>query len=229
VCQQIKQKTMKRFILSFLLLIPVFAVFGQKHIRLSFTGSPSVNWMGTDNSAADREKSILGYDFGLNGDFYFSEDERYSLLTGLLITNIGGEIAYRGNSDFSFAGVTLPAVSKIKYRLRYVEIPLAIKLKTDHFQRTSYWGLFGLSTMLNIASKGTSDNGLLKKSSINEEIGLLNLAMNVGIGFDYDLGGSNSVSTGLIFQNGLIDVTTNNSFSDKTIINSLKLKIGLIF
>lgn len=220
---------MKRFILSFLLLILAFAGFSQKHIRLSFTGSPSVNWMGTNNTVADREKSILGYDFGLNGDFYFSEDERYSLLTGLLITNIGGEIAYRGNSDFSFAGVTLPAVSKIKYRLRYVEIPLAIKLKTDHFQRTSYWGLFGLSTMLNIESKGTSDNGLLKKSSINEEIGLLNLAMNVGIGFDYDLGGSNSVSTGLIFQNGLIDVTTNNAFSDKTIINSLKLKIGLIF
>lgn len=220
---------MKRFILSFLLLALVFAGFCQKHVRLSFTGIPSVNWMGTNNTAADREKSILGYDFGLNGDFYFSEDERYSLLTGLLVTNIGGEIAYRGNSDFSFAGVTLPAVSKIKYRLRYVEIPLAIKLKTDHFQRTSYWGLFGLSTMLNIESKGTSDNGLLKKSSINDEIGLLNLAMNVGIGLDYDLGGSNSVSTGLIFQNGLIDVTTNNSFSDKTIINSLKLKIGLIF
>lgn len=220
---------MKRFILSFLLLTLVFAGFSQKHIRLSFTGSPSVNWMGTNNTVADREKSILGYDFGLNGDFYFSEDERYSLLTGLLITNIGGEIAYRGNSDFSFAGVTLPAVSKIKYRLRYVEIPLAIKLKTDHFQRTSYWGLFGLSTMLNIESKGTSDNGLLKKSSINDEIGLLNLAMNVGIGLDYDLGGSNSVSTGIIFQNGLIDVTTNNAFSDKTIINSFKLKIGLIF
>ena len=47
--------------------------------------------------------------------------------------------------------------------------------------------------------------------------------------FDFDLGGSNSVSTGLIFQNGLMDVTTDNSFVDKTIINSLKLRVGLIF
>lgn len=220
---------MKQLIFSVIILITVSSAFGQKHIRLSFSGSPSVNWMSTNNSSADREKSIIGYDFGLNGDFYFSEDERYSLLTGLLITNIGGEIAYRGQSDFRFSGVTLPAVSKIKYRLRYLEVPLAIKLKTDQFQRSSYWGLFGVSAMLNIESKGDSDDGSLRKASIGDEVGPFNLAMNVGIGLDYDLGRSNAISTGLIFQNGLIDVTTDNAFNDKTIINSLRLKIGLIF
>jgi len=47
---------------------------------------------------------------------------------------------------------------------------------------------------------------------------------------DFDLGGNNSVTAGLIFQNGLVDVTTNNeAFADKTILNSLKIKIGLIF
>jgi hypothetical protein len=83
--------------------------------------------------------------------------------------------------------------------------------------------------MVNIAAKGTSNDGTLKKANINNEVSPVNLAMNVGIGFDYDIGGNNSVSTGLIFQNGLMDVTTDNAFSDKTIINSLKLKIGLIF
>ncbi|MDP3644683.1 MAG: outer membrane beta-barrel protein [Bacteroidota bacterium] len=220
---------MKRFILSFLFLALVFAGFGQKHIRLSFTGSPTVNWMTTNNSSAGREKSILGYDFGLNADFYFAEDERYSLLTGLLITNTGGEIAYRGNSDFQFAGVTLPAMSRIKYLLRYIELPITIKLKTDQFRRSSYWGQLGFSGMVNIGSKGDSNDGTFKKANINDEMGLFNLAMNVGIGFDFDLGTSNSVSTGLIFQNGLIDITTNNAFTDKTIINSLKLRIALIF
>ena len=223
------KKAMKRFILSFLFLAIVFAGLGQKHIRLSFTGSPSVNWMATDNTVAGGEKSKLGYDFGLNADFYFAEDERYSLFTGLLITNTGGEIAYRAHSDFQFAGVTLPAVSRIKYRLRYIEIPLAIKLKTDQIRRTSYWGMFGLSGMVNIGSKGDNNNGTLKKASINDEINPFNLAMNVGIGFDFDLGSSNSISTGLIFQNGLIDVTTNHAFNDKTIINSLKIRIALIF
>lgn len=226
---QTKQKAMKQFILSFLFFTLISSGFSQKHIRLSFSGSPSINWMGTNNRDADTKNIIVGYDFGVNGDLYFSADERYSLFTGLLISNIGGEIGYHENSGFQFAGLTLPAESKIKYRLRYVEIPMSIKLKTDQFRRTSYWGLFGLSGMISIGSKGFSTDGTLKKASINDEINPFNLAMNVGAGFDFDLGSSNSVSAGLIFQNGLVDVTTNNAFNDKTIINSLKLKVGLIF
>lgn len=220
---------MKRFILSAFLIAFVLAGFSQKHVKLSFTGSPSINWMSTNNPEAEREKSILGYDFGLNSDVYFSADERYSLLTGIQISNIGGEVSYQTSSDFKFAGKTLPPLSKIKYQLRYIEIPLAIKLKTDQFRRNRYWALFGLSPMININAKGDSNDGQLKKSNINDEVNLFNLAMNVGIGFDFDLGGNNSVTAGLIFQNGLIDVTTDNAFNDKTVVNSLKLKVGLIF
>jgi len=220
---------MKQFILSCLLIATVVTGYGQYHLRLSFVGDPSVNWMRTSNSSTENGKSMLGYDFGLNGDFYFSEDERYSFSTGLQISNTGGEISYHSNSPFGFSGATLPAISKIKYQIRYLEIPFAIKLRTDQFNRAKYWGLFGLSAMVNIAAKGTSNDGTLKKANINDEISPINLAMNVGIGFDYDIGGNNSVSTGLIFQNGLMDITTDNAFADKTIINSLKLKIGLIF
>lgn len=220
---------MKRLILSCFLIATVIIGYSQKHVRLSFVGDPSVNWMRTSNSSTENGKSTLGYDFGLNGDFYFSEDERYSLSTGIQISNTGGELSYHSNSNFRFSGSTLPAVSKIKYQIRYVEIPLAIKLRTDQFNRVKYWGVLGLSGMLKISSKGTSNDGTLKKANISDEVNLFNLAMNMGVGFDYDLGGSNSVTTGLIFQNGLMDVTTDNAFSDKTIINSLKLKIGLIF
>jgi hypothetical protein len=221
---------MKHLILSCLLIASASSVFSQRLIRLSFVGDPSVNWMRTSDSNTENGKSMLGYDFGLNADYYFSEDERYSLSTGVQISNTGGEISYHSSSAPTFAGTTFSSlITKVKYQIRYVEIPLALKLKTDQFNRAKYWGLFGLSAMVNIGSKGTSNDGALKKANINDEVNLFNLAMNVGIGFDYDLGGNNAVTTGLIFQNGLMDVTTDNAFSDKTIINSLKLKIGLIF
>lgn len=221
---------MKQFtLLSLLIFFLTGTVYSQKNIQLSFSGSPSVNWMSTTNPDAENGKPMLGYDFGLNGDFYFSNNQRYSLLTGLQISNIGGETSFKRSSDFLFSGNILPGISKIKYRLRYVEVPLAIKLKTDQFHRTKYWGQFGLATMINIDSKADSNDGTLKKASINDEVQLFNLAMIIGAGFDFDLGGSNAVTAGLVFQNGLMDVTTNNAFSDKTIINSLKLKIGLIF
>jgi len=220
---------MKRIILTCFLITTIITGFGQKHIRLSFTADPSVNWMRTSNSSTENGKPLLGYDFGLNGDCYFSEDERYSVNTGIQISNTGGEISYQSSSGFPFSGKTLSPFSKIKYRIRYVEIPFAIKLKTDEFNRARYWGLFGFSAMLNIGANGTSNDGILNKANISDEVSPINLAMNVGIGFDFDLGGNNAISTGLVFQNGLMDVTTDNAFSDKTIINSLKLKIGLIF
>jgi hypothetical protein len=220
---------MKRIILFSVLLTLCITSWGQTKLQLSFTASPSVNWMRSTNQSADKQNPVLGYDFGLSGDVFFSENERYSLVTGLQILNTGGKISYRTNEAFQFSGESLPSSTSIRYRLRYVEVPLAIKLKTDQFHRVRYWGQFGLSTMVNIGANGDSSDGTFRKSNINDEINLFNLAMNVGAGFDFDLGGNNSVTAGLIFQNGLIDVTTNNYFTDKTIINSLKLKVGLIF
>ena len=220
---------MKRVILSTLLMIITAIGFGQKHIRLSFVGSPSTNWMVSDNTSVSDKSQTFGYDFGLNADFYFTGDERYSLLTGLLISNTGGQLSYQNDAGFSFSGETLPAKVNIRYRLRYVEIPFSLKLKTDQFRRIRYWGQLGLTGMVNISAKADSNEGTFSKTNINDEINLFNLDMNMGAGIDYDLNSSNSITAGLVFQNGLIDVTTNNAFSDKTIVNSLKLKIGLNF
>lgn len=221
---------MKRIALITAMLAIVLTTWGQTRMQLSFNASPSVNWMSTNNQLAYKEKLVLGYDFGLTGDIFFTENERYSLTTGLQILNTGGAISYRTSGPFEFSGVTLPPSTQIRYRLRYVEVPLAIKLKTDQFHRVRYWGQFGLSTMVNIGAKGDSDDGKLKRASIHDEINLFNLAMNVGAGFDFDLGGNNSITAGLIFHNGLMDVTTdNNTFTDKTIINSVKIRLGLIF
>lgn len=220
---------MKQITLIVFLFAIALTSWGKPRVLLSFTGSPSINWMSTNNRIAEREKMFMGYDFGINGDVYFSDSERYSLLTGVQIINTGGEISYRTTDPFQFSGATLPPLAKIKYMLRYLEIPLAIKLKTDQFRRIRYWGQFGLSGMLNIGAKGDSNDGTFVKTNINDEINLFNVSMDVGAGFDFDLGGNNSVTAGLIFQNGLVDVTTDNAFTDKTIVNSLKVRIGVIF
>ncbi len=220
---------MKRITLFSIFFILALTSWSQTRLKLSFTGSPSVNWMRTDNQYADKEKIVLGYDFGLSGDIFFTENERYAINTGLQILNTGGAISYRTNAPFEFSGATLPPSTKIRYRLRYVEVPLTIKLKTDQFHRTRYWGQFGMSSMVNIGANGDSSDGTLKKDNIHDEINLFNLAMNVGLGFDFDLGSTNSLSVGLIFHNGLTDVTTDTYFTDKTIINSLKIRLGLIF
>ena len=221
---------MKLITLLTVLMIYSISSWSQTRMQLSFSASPSLNWMNTDNRDVNREKVVLGYDFGLIGDIYFAESERYALQTGLLVLNTGGKISYRMNNNFNFSGVEMDPDADIRYRLRYLEVPFSIKLKTDEFHRAYYWGIFGLSGMVNIGARGDSDDGLLRKASIHDEVNLFNIAMNVGLGFDYDLGSSNSASVGLVFQNGLADVTTDSdALTDKTIINSLKVRLALIF
>lgn len=217
--------------ITFIALLMIFFLnsWGQTRMQLAFTASPSVNWMNTNNRDVNREKIVLGYDFGLLGDIFFTESDRYALQTGLVVVNAGGNISYRADQPFSFAGETMPRDVNIKYRLRYLDIPFNIKLKTNEFHRAYYWGLFGLSGMVNIGARGDSNEGTLLKSSIHDEVNMFNIGMNVGVGFDYDISSSNSASIGLVFQNGLADVTTDNAFVDKTVLNSLKVRLALIF
>lgn len=220
---------MKQLTLITLLMVFFFNSWGQTHMKLAFTASPSVNWLNTSNRDVNREKIVLGYDFGLIGDIFFAESDRYALQTGLLVVNTGGNLSYHTDQPFPFAGETMPRDVNIKYTLRYLDIPFNIKLRTNEFHRTYYWGLFGLSGMVNIGARGDSNEGTLLKSSIHDEINMFNVGMNVGAGFDYEIGSSNLVSVGLVFQNGLADVTTDNAFIDKTVLNSLKVRLALIF
>jgi len=83
--------------------------------------------------------------------------------------------------------------------------------------------------MVNIQAKGTSNDLVLDKNTINDEVNMFNMALNVGLGFEYDLGGNNAVTVGLIFKNGLMDITSNADIDDRCIMNTLKLKLGIVF
>lgn len=220
---------MKQITVLAALIVFSLCSWGQARMELSFTTGPSVNWMSTDNRSVRTQKAIMGYDFGIISDVFFSENEHYSLLTGLQVVNTGGTLSFRPNPSFTFNGETFSQPVDIKYNLRYLEVPFSLKLKTDQFHRVYYWGVFGLSGLVNVGANGTTNDGIFKRTNIRDEINMFNLGMNVGVGFDFDLGGNNAFSAGLIFQNGLTDVTTNNYFVDKTIVNSLKIRLGLIF
>ena len=155
---------MKR-IFSAIAFLFVFSVLqAQPNIELSFNASPSLNWMSSDIKEVKKGQAILGYDFGIDADFYFAQSEQYSFGTGILITSAGGELDFQTDDSFNFAGEQLEPYTKVKYFLRYLEIPAVIKMKTSQFHRTTFWGQFGLSGMVNIGAKGTSNDAILDKN-----------------------------------------------------------------
>lgn len=220
---------MKRIISLSVFLMVCVVSFAQAPFQLSFTASPSVNWMSPEGEGVQNNKSKLGYEFGVGGDFYFDQEMRYAFSTGLLVSQTGGELSYNVDAEtFDFAGVTLDSGRSIRYRLQYIEIPYALKMRTKQFYRWNYWALFGLSSSIKISAKGDSSDKQLDKTDIGNEVKLFNTALNIGIGGEYDLGERNSLVLGLIYKDGLMDVTKS-SLGGKTTVNSFTFKLSFVF
>ncbi len=220
---------MKKLIFLVGLILISVCVFSQKPFQLSFSTGPSVNWMSSGGSGLSAGDVRAGYDFGVVADIFFDDRQRYAVTTGLLLNNTGGELEYHNSSAFDFAGKTLNPAASITFHLKYLEVPMAVKLKTSQFRRWIYWGQFGLSGFVNVGAKGDSNDGVLDKSDIQDEIRLFHIATNVGAGADFDLGSGNALTFGIVYKDGLSDVTKNHFPDGKITVNSVTLKIGLIF
>jgi hypothetical protein len=195
----------------FLLALSATAQSDYQKVRLAFMLNPQVSWMKSDNKQIESGGSYLGYNFGFCLDRFFAPN--YAFTTGLTINSTGGELkSTLATSDFPK-----------KYRLKYIDIPWGLKLKTNDAKRTVFYGQFGLNTQINIkAVDGNGDN-------INKEVGLIDMGYHFGGGIEYSLGGSTYLMFGTQFTNGFMDITTSDSFSDKTILNRLMFQIGMIF
>ena len=224
-----KMLAMRKLICLSIFFAIGIASFAQRAVQMSFTASPSINWMSSDQKEVNKDGGVVGFDFGIHADFFFDDEEKYAFTTGLLITNTGGKLNYFTTEPFEFAGETLDPGTQIRYRLQYMEVPLAVKLKTSPFRRWTYWGQFGLSSFINVRARGDSDEGTLDRANINDEVNLFNLAMNVGFGSKFDLGGSNAISLGLIYKNGFLDVTDDGFFNERSTLNAVVFKLGLVF
>ncbi len=201
---------------------------GNKMVRFAFIASPQVTWLTSGSKLTKSNKNRLGFAYGIEGDVFLASD-RYSLLTGFVISSVGGTLEYETPFRFNGSADQLPAKTKVDYFLRYIEIPLAIKLRSKDFNSMRFFAQFGLNTWMNIKAKGSTSDGSFDKDMINDEVRFFALGLNVGAGVEYDLGDKNSITGGIIYSGSFNDVTSNSDISDKTTINSLRIRLGFIF
>ncbi|RLD56546.1 MAG: PorT family protein [Bacteroidetes bacterium] len=199
-------------------------------LRLGFIASPQVSWIKSDINKVKTDGNLFGFDFGLNADFFFTKN--YALSTGITINNVGGKLNYSdpvslqaSDSLYNFAGGT-----SITYKLQYLKFPLSVKLKTNQIGYFTYYGQFGLTPKILIGAKADVSSYSINEVNIIDEINFFNLSYNVGGGIEYSLGGNTAITVGVIYTNGFIDVTKNeNNAKDKTVVNSVTCKLGIMF
>lgn len=212
---------MKKIVLSIaLIMVMLSSVRGQEanSIRLSFVVEPQFSWLNSDIDGVESRGSLGGYNFGIVLDRFFAEN--YAFSTGLTINATGGKLRYT-----DIPGEDIPAEILVDrdYKLRYLEIPLGLKLRSNDFRRFNIYGRFGLTPQINIEAKDGDDN------NISEEVRLFDLGYHLGGGMEYSIGGSNALMFGLVYHNGFMDVTDEPYFDDKTTLSRLVFEIGFIF
>ncbi|PWV54383.1 porin family protein [Chitinophaga sp. S165] len=226
---------MRKVILIMFLLLNIAVVKAQRNImqenrvRLGFKLDPTVFWLQPQESGVDRNGSRAGVSFGIMADFLLDESGRYAIASGLQVSTTGSTLKYEANKGLEDYK-QIPAEYKLK--LTYVEIPFALKLKTDTDNGLGLWGQFG--TYLGFPVRGRADIVSLQanddKVNVLRDITPINVGMLIGAGIEYPLGDRLSGMVGLSYRNGFVDVTRNGKWDDgKVNMNSFALNLGLFF
>lgn len=205
----------------------------SQNFRLGFQASPHISWMNSTRGDIVNNETKPGVKYGLEADFYIAGYPRYALNSGLFVSNHSFSARYNLDVPFFINTATFDSLVTLHYRMNYIEVPLNIKLRSEQFYRMTFYGQFGLSNLFNISASAQSSDLQLTGDAINNgansSISFYHLSMLMGGGLEYDLGGSTAINIGIQYANGLTDATRLKGISEKTIFNSLRLVIGVMF
>lgn len=217
---------MKKVILGvgfLIMLVTTLNAQQDQRIRLSFVAEPQISWLKPDIDGVESRGNKAGYNFGVVLDRFFAEN--YAFSTGLTINTTGGKLRYSPGlleGDGSLADSIGPS-GDVEYSLRYIEVPLGLKMRSNDFRRSNFYARFGLTPQINIEARDHNDK------SLSDEVRLFDLAYHLGAGLEYSIGGTNALMFGLVYHDGFTDITDEPGYADKTVLNRLVFEIGFIF
>lgn len=239
---------MKKLIISLVIVLAMLQVSaqkGSKKLNIGFTISPNISSPKAVENGVTRDASRFAINYGLMVDYEFGDN--YFFATGIQVASHGGTLVYNStNASKKEVGMitadnsNVSNVATYKIRSQYIEVPFAVKLKTDNKGDLKFWGSFG--GFLGVLVKGRADissnitvGGVANYGKENENIiGNLqpfNIGMQVGGGVEFPLTDKNRLVAGLMYNNGLIDMTRNVKWGNdgRINLNSFTIKLGVFF
>lgn len=204
--------------------------FQKFHFGLK--ASPSLNWLRVDEQGWESDGSRIGMSYGLMTEFAITKN--YSFSTGL-------EISYRGGKFIGqrFAADTIPvfAEARVVQKLQYVEIPIGLKLKTNEIGYITYYGLFGILPGILVKASENVDFADDRYQDLNRNgnqsnFYVVDAHLNVGAGIEYNIGGNTSLTAGIHYSNGLLDVykgPKDQDLSAQLRTDAIVLNLGIFF
>lgn len=236
------------------LLLIVSLIFNQKgysqddrDFRIGFKIMPGLNWVKTNTSDVRKDGNGLGFSFGLMSDIKLGDN--YFFSPEISITTMSNKIKMKDTVQYSL--VTNDRYNNVtyKYNLKYFEIPLTFKFRSNENDGMRYWAQFGIAPGFIIGSKvstlanklgasrpfptdekyipNLSDNDQYDFREHSDNINVLRCSMILGTGIEYRLSGNTSFYAGLRFNNGFTDFLGDSK--SKAINNVMGLELGIFF
>jgi hypothetical protein len=206
-----------------------------QNFRFGLKASPLLTWMKSEDKSIEHRGLKAGFNYGLMFEYLLTEN--YGAASGITITHKGGKVAYTDSVPFP---ITIKENSektridtfrqpKVNLNTQYLEIPITLKLKTNEIGYMTYFGQFGIAPGINLRSKADIEAKNRDAIDVNliKDMRTFNIALQMGAGFEYNLGGNTSLLIGLYFNNGFADV--NRFGNNRVILNHLALRAGVLF
>lgn len=178
----------KILLLIGLLSLGFSGLFGQNNIRFGIHLTPNISYVSTNQEDAATGAKIL---FAYGGIFEYRFADNYSLASGFEIINRGGTLTADGVTG--------------SYRTGYLQIPLALKMRTREFGYFTYYGEFGLVPSVRMTDNVEFEPELPDGERLESYINFFNTIFRFGFGTEYDLGGSSALVLGLNYNRSLFD------------------------
>jgi hypothetical protein len=231
---------MKRVLIA-LIFSAIFCLVSfsqQKPFVFGFKVGPTMGWMKPDTKGYESTGAQIGYTWGFIADFFLMEN--YGIITGFDVVNLNAGLKMPASIE-NDGGAAVDGTLDRKYRLKYIQIPVAFKMQTKALGKFRIFGQIGLGTNFLIGAKAndefTPDEGAAFSEDdvdIYDDITFMRMALILGAGVDLSLGGSTKLMAGINFNNGFMNILNGNNTVDPALVNKAKanyvsLELGIVF
>lgn len=213
-------RSIKFYVIGLLFLGLLGQVNAQddRRVNLAFTVSPSLSWLETTNKGYEKDGNSAGIKYGLLIDFRLFGVENYALATGFTMNHISGKLNEASYFTQS-TGDVIAAQRNSKYKMTYIDVPLAIRLRTNEIGYNVFYGVFGSELGFNISTKqeftDTYAGGNTGEftEDVTKGVNWFRSSLVFGAGIQRHISGNAYYRIGVTYHNGLTDILKGDAYA----------------
>ena len=198
-----------------------------KQWKIALHVDPNISWLKPDDKNLTAGDNKLNFGFGVSIDKMFTDN--YAIGTGFNLFNTGGQLSYFDERITDDGQRTIASMNRT-YMLKYAEVPITLKLRTNEIGYITYWAQVGVGLGVNIKSKsddvidykklenGTNPDSLrwtdatliadesIEDEDIGRDISIFRSSLIIAGGIEYNLSGDASIVAGVCLNNAFSNV-----------------------